>query len=279
LLQVPALASVPNFTIAERHSMGQRLAGADEARLLTANGGRALSADLVVHHRPRSIVSEAFRIMRTGIFHAAVGASHQVLLVTSSKAGEGKTVTTLNLATVIGLTGARVLVIDADLRRPSCHAAFGVDNVKGLSTHLTDHIPLAGLVCPVEGIANVWLLSTGPAVWNPAELLGSAGMRAALAWAREHYDFVVLDSPPVLPVTDAVVLAREADGVLLVVKGQGTPREVIRHARDQLVTAGAHLLGVVVNDVDLRFGDYYLHSSYPYRESDSPVRTAAGVMT
>ena len=105
-------------------------------------------------------------------------------------------------------------------------------------------------------------MPAGPTPPNPAELVGSARMRDALDALREAYDFVILDSPPVLPVTDAVVLGREADGAVLVVKGHDTPRELLRRARDQLLQANVHILGAVVNNVDLRWGDTYFYSRY-----------------
>ena len=274
LLQLPALATVPNFELLERGRRRQRLAGGTAAAVNGRNGHAPPSPDLIVYHQPASIASEAFRVMRTGILYCAPESAPRVILVTSSRAREGKTVTTLNLAVVLGLSGARVLVIDADLRRPGCHWALAMENVTGLSSYLAGQAELADAVRPVEGVANVSLLSAGPTPPNPAELLGSARMRAALAWARESYDFVLVDSAPTLPVTDTVVLARETDGVLFVVKGQDTPREIVRRGRDQLVAAGARFVGVVVNNVDYRNGHYYAYYGYYGPEAPAAAPTA-----
>jgi capsular exopolysaccharide synthesis family protein len=271
LLQVSALATVPNFAMAD----GSRVRCEIPAGAATAEESEdgSISPARIVYHRPASIASEAFRVMRTAILYSAPEEPPRVILVTSSRSGEGKTVTTLNLAVVLGLSGARVLLIDADLRKPGCHWVLGVENTMGLSSHLAGLAELQDVIRPLNGIANVSFISAGPTPPNPAELLGSERMRTALAWAREHYDFVLVDSPPAIPVTDPVVLARDADGVLFVVKGHDTPRELARAARDRLAAVNARFLGVVVNNVDFRsgeFGSYYIYSPYYYGENASP---------
>jgi capsular exopolysaccharide synthesis family protein len=185
----------------------------------------------------------------------------KVIMVTSAGAGEGKTASCLNLAMSLAESGSRVVVLDVDLRRPACHRAFGLQNNVGLSNFLTGQFDLAGVMTSV-GKGGLGFVPAGPTPPNPAELIGSARMRAALDDLRCRYDFVLLDAPPVLPVTDAVVLGREAEGVVLVVKGHDTPRELVRRARDHLQQAGARMLGVVVNNVDLAWGDVYFYRQY-----------------
>jgi succinoglycan biosynthesis transport protein ExoP len=250
LLQLPTLAAIPNLHLVRqgrgRPAVAARRAPADQD-----------DAAVVVHREPRSAVAEAFRSLRTAVLFSTPGAPPKVVLVTSAGAGEGKTVVCLNLATALAEGGARVLLLDADLRRPACHRAFGVPVEPGLSSVLTGQAPVERVTHALD-IPRIALIPAGPLPPNPAELVSSPRMRALLDELREAYDFVVIDSPPVLPVTDAVVLARAADGVALVVKGQDTPRDLVRRARDQLVLANAQLLGAVVNNVDLGWDDLYL---------------------
>ena len=167
----------------------------------------------------------------------------------------------LNLAATLAEAGSRVLLIDVDLRKPSCHRGLGIANERGLSSFLAGQAELASVTYELEA-PRLSFIPAGPTPPNPAELVGSARMRGMLEELRDAYDFIILDSPPVLPVTDAVVLARDVDGVVQVVKGHDTPRELIRRARDQLVQANAHLLGAVINNVDLGWGDLYFYNRY-----------------
>src|SRR5207249_780986 len=166
--------------------------------------------DLVVLHEPRSVVAEAFRSLRTAVLFSAPGAPPRVILLTSAGVGEGKTFTSLNLATTLADSGSRVLLIDADLRRAGCHRAFGIVNERGLSSFLAGQVTLAEAIRVLDA-PKLSFIPAGPTPPNPAELVGSARMRDTLEQLRDEYDFVIIDSPPTLPVTDAVVLAREAD--------------------------------------------------------------------
>jgi capsular exopolysaccharide synthesis family protein len=257
LLQLPTLATIPNFNVARRVNAA-RMAALNGHATLPVNGH---ARELVVAHEPRSAVAEAFRSLRTAVLFSAAGAPPRVILVTSAGAGEGKTINSLNLATTLADAGSRVILLDVDLRRPGCHHVLGIDNECGLSSFLAGQAELDAVVHALDA-PRLDFVPAGPTPPNPAELVGSARMREALERLQEEYDFVILDSPPVLPVTDASVLAREADGVVLVVKGHDTPRELVRRARDQLQQAGARLLGVVVNNVDLGWGDLYLYNRY-----------------
>ncbi len=259
LLQLPALATIPNFALARRSAATRALADAAIAPATVAASGP--TPELVVLHEPWSPAAEAFRALRTAVLFSTPAAPPKTLLVTSAGANEGKTVSALNLATTLAEAGSRVLLIDVDLRKPACHRRLGVANERGLSSFLAGRADLQSVICALDA-PPIFFIPAGPTPPNPADLVGSARMRAALDELRSDYDFIVLDSPPVLPVTDAVVLAREADGVVQVVKGHDTPRELIRRARDQLVLANAHLLGAVVNNVDLGWGDLYFYNRY-----------------
>ena len=260
LLQLPTLATVPNFALARRSRAARPLpppAGATAIAPATSS----VAPELVVLHEPWSPIAEAFRSLRTAVLFSAPAAPPKVIQMTSAGAGEGKTVSSLNLATALAEAGSRVLLIDVDMRRPTCHHALGVEKTRGLSSFLSGQLELDDVIQTLEA-PRIFFLPAGPTPPNPAELVGSQRMRDALELLRERYDFVILDSPPVLPVTDAVLLSREADGVVLVVKGHDTPRELLRRARDQLVQANAHLLGAVVNNVDLGWGDLFFYNRY-----------------
>jgi len=282
LLQLPTLATIPNFAIARNASRGMaggarpRRSAADQspwtsvARAALGNGNGAAHRDgengahpaheLVVLHEPWSSVAESFRGMRAAVLFSAPDDPPRVALVTSALAAEGKTVASLNLAAALAESGSRVVLVDADLRHPRCHTALRVANDPGLSTFLAGHVDLESVVYRLDR-SRLFLVPAGPPPPNPAELVSSPRMRRALAELRQEYDFVILDTPPVLPATDAIVLAREVDGVVLVVKGHDTPRELVRRAYDRLTLAGARFLGVVVNNVNPRWGDYYYTSA------------------
>lgn len=248
LLQLPTLATIPNFQLARRAAYSGKapLAG---------------PAEIVVLTEPRSPVAEAFRTLRTALLFSTAAAPPKVVLLTSASASEGKTVSSLNLASTLAESGARVLLVDVDLRRPSCHVRLGTDNLRGLSNFLAGQASLEDVTLALPS-PRLDFIPAGPLPPNPAELIGSPRMRDALATLRERYDFVILDTPPVLPVTDTLLLARDVDGAVLVVKGHDTPRDLVRRARDLLVRASVPLLGVVVNNVDLGWGDLYFYQRY-----------------
>jgi succinoglycan biosynthesis transport protein ExoP len=256
LLHLPTLATIPNFALGQRSAYGHPLTNGHDAR-----NGHGRAHQLVVAHEPRSVVAEAFRTLRTAVLFSTPGAAPKLILVTSATASEGKTVNCLNLASSLAESGSRVLLVDVDLRHPSCHRALGLENTTGLSNFLTGHVELTSLVHVLE-TPRLWFIPAGPTPPNPAELVGSKRMNEIMELAREEFDFVILDSPPVTPVSDALVLARASDGVVLVVKGQDTPRDVVRRARDQLALTGAHLLGTVVNNVGPTWGEFRFYQRY-----------------
>ena len=254
-LQLPALAAIPSLDLV-RPATPQLTGGVSDA-YPWRNGDGADAAshqELVMLHQPFSPVAEAFRSMRTAVLFCTDRPA-RLVVVTSACNAEGKTVASVNLAAALAELGGRVLLVDADLRRPKCHRLMGVDNACGLSTTLVGDID-PGRAIQATLVPGLSLLSAGPSPTNAADLVGSDRMHPLIDYLRPQYDFIVIDTPPVLAVTDAVVLARAADRVVLVVKGHATSRELVRQARDRLLGAGVRFLGVAVNGVGPGWGDY-----------------------
>lgn len=207
---------------------------------------------------PKSPIAEQFRTIRTNIQFSSVDEELQTMIVTSSGPAEGKSTTTANLAVVFAQQGKRVLLIDADLRKPTVHYTFRTENHIGLSNVLTRQSSLEEAVT-VTAQDKLWVLPSGPIPPNPSELLGSKGMKTLLEQAKDEYDVVILDTPPVLAVTDAQVLANLADGVVLVVSSGKTEIEAAKKARELLDSAKAKILGVVLNNKRVQDSQYYYY--------------------
>jgi polysaccharide biosynthesis transport protein len=206
---------------------------------------------------PRSATTEAYRTLRTNVAFATVDAPARTLLVTSSVPGDGKTVTAANLAVVMAQADSRVILVDADLRKPGTHEMFNLPNIRGLTTLLAnDRIDLAMVLQDTEQ-PGLRILATGPLPPNPAELLGSQRMRQVLERLGGVADIVVIDSPPVHAVTDAAVISSYVDGVLLVVDASRGRRRAVRESREALARSGATVLGVVLNRVPNAAGSEY----------------------
>ncbi len=218
------------------------------------------SARLVSLERPKSEVAEAYRALRTSILLSAAGAPPKVIMVTSGLPQEGKTTTSINTAIVLAQKGGRVLLVDADLRRPAVHIAFGISGKQGLSTLLSGS-DIEPEIVPAPGVPGLYVLPAGPIPPHPAELLGSNVMSSYLMRWRDEFDHIVLDTPPVLSVTDAVVLSVEADAVVLVVHSGKTNKDALRRSRELLLQVNSRLMGVILNAVDLHSADAY-HFSY-----------------
>lgn len=209
-----------------------------------------------------SALSEAFRGLRTSVLLSTVARPPRSLTFVSAEPGEGKTTTCSNLAISLAQLGKRVLIIDSDMRRPSIRSIFHVETTFGLVNYLTGRDDWRKLVQPT-GLDGLDCLASGPVPPNPSELLSSGRMEALIHEATEDYNFVLLDSPPVLNIADGRILVTMAEGAILVVKGGVTPRELVHRAQAYICDAGAHLIGVVLNYVNLRRDDYY-YSRYDY---------------
>ncbi len=229
------------------------------ARLKETGGARQLIAWL----RTKAPESEAYRTLRTNIQFSSVDKPIRTLLITSSSPGEGKSTTTANLAVVLAQTGQRVIVVDTDLRRPVQHKVFGVPNNTGLTTALLngDKIVLDGHLQPTE-IENLHVLTSGPVPPNPSELLGSHRMAKLIETLAEQADIVLFDSPPALAVTDAAVMGRQVDGVLLVADAGATREPALANVTAEMRKIGANVLGVALNRLDTRRGGYYYYYYY-----------------
>ncbi|WP_279381937.1 CpsD/CapB family tyrosine-protein kinase [Metabacillus bambusae] len=213
---------------------------------------------LISMTNPKSPIAEQFRTIRTNIQFSNVDEEIQTMIVTSSGPGEGKSTTTANLAVVFSQQGKRVLMIDADLRKPTVHYTFRTENHIGLSNVLTRQTTLEEAV-QTTAQENLWLLTSGPIPPNPSELLGSKGMQNLLEKAKDEYDLIIFDTPPVLAVTDAQVLSNLADGVVLVVSSGKTETDAAKKAKELLDSAKAKILGVVLNNKKQEESHYYYY--------------------
>lgn len=239
------------------------------------------SSELLTNAESRSALAESYRHLRTSVLLSSAGRAPKTLLVTSSMPAEGKTTTAVNTALSLAQTGASVLVIDADLRRPRVHSIFGIDNHRGLSTILSSEMTEAEMLGQIiqDEESRLHLLSSGAIPPNPAELLGSDQMRRLIRTLESTFDHIIIDSPPVGSFTDAVLASTLADGVLLVVHSGKTSRSVARRTKQILQDVGAKVFGVVLNNVNLREHDYYYYQSYQsnsYYASEQEAKEVAG---
>lgn len=202
---------------------------------------------LIVKYDPRSPISEQYRTIRTNIQFSTVDSDIRTLMITSSGPGEGKSTTAANLATVFAQQGKRVLLVDADMRKPTVHYTFSLTNNYGLTSVLTKQIDLIDAAIEVD-TSNLFILPCGPIPPNPAELISSRAMDEFFTIAQHDFDLVIFDSPPVLVVTDSQLLANKCDGVVLVVSSGFTERESAIKAKEQLIAAQGKVLGVVLNN-------------------------------
>jgi len=222
--------------------------------------------DLLTFEQPKSTVSEAYRAVRTAIMFATPGSAPRVMTVTSSNPKEGKTTTAANVAIVMANAGDRVLLVDADMRKPRMHKTFGIDNTVGLSTLLVGGATLDAVVKPTK-VPNLSIIPCGPIPPNPSELLHSKKMVELLGELAVRYDRIVFDCPPISAVTDAVIMGAISDGVILVVQSGKTPREACAYGKQKIQDANGKILGVILNNVALHKDAYYYYYYYRYNYS------------
>jgi succinoglycan biosynthesis transport protein ExoP len=260
--QLPSLSVVPAVGGSSRRGLaakGRRVLGNGSSRHAESEAAFQLAT-----LDNQSSAAEAYRVLRTSVLLSAAGRPPKTILITSGQPGEGKTTTVVNTAISLAQMGASVLIIDCDLRRPTTHKVLGVDHAQGLSTYLSREVPLNDLIQKLP-IANLSLLPCGPVPPNPAELIISEKMKDMLHELAGRYDHILIDSPPLINVTDPVILSTMVDGVILVVHGGKSTRDVVRRARQELSTVGAKIFGVVLNNVDLRrdgYDNYYYYRYY-----------------
>jgi capsular exopolysaccharide synthesis family protein len=267
---LPALATIP-LQLSRNGNLRKRLT------TLSGGDGKAESPALVTYARPKSEAAEAYRALRTSILLSSFGAPPKVILVTSALPQEGKTTISANSALVLAQRGSRVLLLDADLRRPGIAKLFGIKARGGLSTLISGVDKVEDVLLPFTKVPNLWILPAGPIPPQPAELLSSTIMKEYIARWRNEFDHIVIDTPPCLSVTDAVVLSPEADRVILVVRSGQTTKPALRSACDLLLQVNARVMGIVLNALNLRSADGYYRYSYGgpyarhYYEEDPPT--------
>jgi capsular exopolysaccharide synthesis family protein len=263
LTGLPSLAVVPFLPgLNGHHGKLSRM-----AREATGQGVSSPRVELLAYVQPKSQISEAFRALRTSLLLSQAEHPPQVILVTSALPREGKTTAAVNLAVTLAQLGDRTLVMDADLRKPGIRRALNLTSGKdaGLSSYLAGVSSLDEVTTSHPAISNLAALTTGPVPPSPADLLSSHRMRETIADLRRRFKFIVIDSPPIMAATDAVILSSLTDGVLLVVRSGATPKEAFTRARDLLGAVKSRLLGVVLNAVDSSAPDYYYsYRYYPY---------------
>jgi len=274
LVRLPSLAVVPalsNSNEKRRSGFGRFL----KAPVVATNERRA---EMISHNMPQSQMSEAFRALRTSLLLSQADHPPQVILMTSALPREGKTTAAVNLAVTLAQLGDKTLLVDADMRKPGINRALSLVDGKhaGLSSYLAGVSSLDLITVPHPAITDLSVIPTGPIPPNPADLLSSRRLTELIAELRTRYKFVVIDSPPIMAATDAVILSVVVDGVLMVVRSGETPKEAFIRTRDLLAGVNSRMLGVVLNAVDSNSPDYYYsYRYYPYsydgygREEDS----------
>jgi succinoglycan biosynthesis transport protein ExoP len=250
--EIESVSGLPSLALIPR----ARRSVSDETTLSTA------MRNLGTLSSPKSQFSEAFRALRTSLLLSVAGGEPKVILLTSATPSEGKTTVSINLACVLAQRNVRVLIIDADLRRPTVHHRFGLNGKVGLTSVLTGSVSLEEAIQTVPEIPQLDVLVSGPVPPFPTEMLGSETMRQLIERCKGMYTHIVMDSPPLLSVTDSVVLARDADAVVMIVRHGKSSKHAMRRARDLLVRSGAPVTGIVLNAVDLNSPEYYAYYGY-----------------
>jgi capsular exopolysaccharide synthesis family protein len=277
-LRLPALAVIPAIGSLTRRRL-LPVVSALQRR------GEEKDQELLINSDPRSPLAEAYRQLRTSVLLSSAGGAPQTLLVTSSQPAEGKTTTVVNMAQTLAQTGATVLIVDADMRRPRLHSILHLDNHRGLSTILSSNLNEAEMLSLIDQHqeSGLYVLSSGPIPPNPAELLGSEQMQRVLSALKPNFTHIIIDSPPIASFTDGVLMSSMVDGVLLVVHGGKASRAIVRRSRQVLQDVGAKIFGVVLNNVNLDRQDYYYkyyyQNSYYYHrdtEAESTIFSATG---
>ena len=247
LLRLPSLGLLPSFSLLTDGD--EKAADADDDKIVPASGGDNGARVTITNVQSDPIAMEAYRSLRTSILLSASPVP-RLLLITSALPGEGKTTTAVNLGVTLASLGSRVVVVDCDMRRPCCHLTARVENRPGFVKAMTGQATLSEVILPVPGVTNLHVVPCGPIPPNPAEVLSSPITGELLHKLRAQFDYVLVDSPPVLSVADARILATLTDAVVLVTRAHATPYDVVRRARGTLYGSGARILGVALNDVD-----------------------------
>lgn len=216
--------------------------------------------NLIAQTNPKSPITEQYRLIRTNIQFSSVDKEIKTIMVTSAEPNDGKSTTAANLAIVLAQEEKKVLLVDADLRKPSIHYAFNLSNIHGLTSVLTKKIELRKTILN-SNVSNLDILTSGPMPPNPSELLNSKAIEKAINELKDIYDYIIFDTPPVLVVTDSQIVANKCDGVIMVVASGKTNKQSAVKAKELLVKAKTSLLGVVLNGVETDNNNYYYYQS------------------
>ena len=220
--------------------------------------------ELIPHYAPKSSFAESYRTIRTALLLSSPQEKLRSIVISSPLPSEGKTATVANLAITLAQANRKVLLIDADLRKPRLHRIFKLKNINGLTNYLVDQVEYRDLIKATE-VPNLYVVNSGPLPPNPADLLGSEKMARLVNFAKQYFHHILFDSPPILVVADAMVFGPVIDGIILVVRGEKTTREALQRAREKLDLMKIKLMGVIINNLDLRRHSYYYkHYYYDY---------------
>ncbi len=280
-LRLPALVAIPTAKLLKPRRRfllggGRAARDGDGNSNSNGNGNGNGHSELLINIGMHSPVAEAYRHLRTSVLLSTPGGGLKTIVVTSGLPGDGKTTTSANLAFSLAQTGANVLLIDADLRRPQLHTLFKIDNQRGLSTILAARggAPEVFSLIRRHQPSGLHLLTSGPPTASAAELLSSEQMRQLIAFLQTMFTYIVIDTPPVTTFTDGVIVSSMADGVLFVVRWGKSSREVVKRARQVLLDAGARIIGVILNNVNPRTSGYDYYSDYYYEVAPDEERPA-----
>ena len=261
---LPSLGVVPDFSMLEDKRIGYvtKLLNSARHELSAPSARTKENRPSVLENHPLSLTTEAYRALRSALLLSQAGGPPQITMMTSAMIGDGKTTTLVNTAIVFAQLGIRVLIIDGDLRRPRCHIHLKMDNSAGLAELLTRQIDIKDAIRPTTA-EYLSLLSAGAIPPNPAELLSSRKMAELFGQLRENFEFIFIDSSPVMAVSDAVFLSTMVDGTVLVVNRR-TPKPLVRKTLNRLRTPHTKMLGVLLNRVDVRTGEYGYYKHYAH---------------
>jgi polysaccharide biosynthesis transport protein len=282
-LQMPLLAGIPAFNggkrgkITQKTTILQRIAlapnGVDHIsftngvdHITETNGNDDSIRTLVSIHDPKAPASEAFRALRTSIRYSSVDDTVKTIVITSASPLEGKSTVTVNLAATLAQIGKRVLVLEADLRKPKVHTHFNIPNDKGLTDYIVGSCQLPEIIKPVSVIENLYAITSGPLPPSSSVILESQKMRQMINTLQESYDYIIIDTPPVAHITDAAIIARHAHGTLLVMASGETRIEMAKFAQHNLQQVGANILGAVLTKISKKTAGAYYYHYYQYND-------------
>ena len=269
-MQLPAIGIIPKISkrsqgfFKRRNNLNQISASEDGSQLGLQVVHNDVQSDLLSNLDSHPVAREAYSALRTSLLLSTAGNAPKTILITSSQASEGKSTTAINTAIFLAKTGAKVLILDCDLRRPTIHTHLGISSANGITNYLTSDTEI-DTVIQITAIPNLSVVTSGPIPPNPAELLSSVKMKEMISMLGESFDHIVIDSPPIINVTDPVILSTLVDGAIIVIHAGKTKRGIAARSHYELSNVGARVFGVVLNNLDPRkhgYDDYYGYSEY-----------------